>query len=323
MVNLFTPLDIGDVELRNRVVLPPMATEKSTINGNPTEKLYMHYEKHSKGSGLVIVEHSYISNDGRLSTNQLGIYCDELIDGLSELSEVIRSQGAVSALQINHAGGMCRHGITGDIVFAPSDAYFEDTNPLSLEDMKRIKDDFVNAAGRAMEAGFDAVEIHGAHGFLLGQFLSPITNQREDEYGGHELENRMRFPLEVVKAVREAVDGVLLYRLGSTDMDDKGLTVDESAIFANKLAEAGVDVIDVSGNLSGSRPDEDEQGYFVPMAEKIKSAVDVPVIGVGGITEPAFADKIIREGKVDLVAVGRAQWRDPDWVSNAKEILSK
>ncbi|MFW6142237.1 MAG: NADH:flavin oxidoreductase [Candidatus Saliniplasma sp.] len=323
MPGLFTPLKIGSVELRNRVVLPPMATEKSTKDGFPTEELYEHYENQSKGPGLVIVEHSYVSRKGKLSSNQLGIYSDEHVKKLSKLSDVIKSKGAVSAIQINHAGGACKRKVTGKKVVAPSDAYFEDVEPLTVREMESIKDDFVQAAKRAVEAGFDAVEVHGAHGFLLGQFLSPLTNQRDDEYGGEKLDDRMRFPLEVVERVKEVVgDALLLYRLGATDMDENGLTVEGSKIFAEELEKSGVDIIDVSGNLSGSRLDKDEQGYFVPIAEEIKSVVGVPVIGVGGITEPSYADEIVRDKKVDLVAVGRQQWKNPDWVDDAKKELT-
>ena len=322
MPGLFTPLKVGSVIMRNRVVLPPMASEKSTSDGFPTEELYEHYDKQSKGPGLVIVEHSYICKKGKLSSIQLGIYSNDHIEGLGKLADTIKSNGSVSAIQINHAGGACKQKITGEKVVAPSDAYFAEAEPLTLEEMESIKYEFTQAAKRAVEAGFDAVEVHGAHGFLLGQFLSPLTNQRNDEYGGENLEDRMRFPLEVVKSVIEVVGNRLLfYRLGATDMRKNGLTVDESKVFAKKLEELGVDIIDVSGNLSGSRPDKDEQGYFVPIAEEIKSVVDVPVIGVGGIKEPSYADEILRQEKVDLVAVGREQWKNPDWVDDARKEL--
>ncbi len=326
MQGLFNSLEIDSISLRNRIVLPPMASENSNEDGFPTKELYEHYRELSEGPGLVIVEHSYVDPRGRLSENQLGVYSDKHVDPLAELAEMIKENGAVPAIQINHAGGQCDKDITGEKPVTPSEAYFDETESLSVEQMEKIKQDFVEGARRAAKAGFDAVEIHGAHGFLLGQFLSPITNQRDDEYGGKELEDRMRFPLEIVKEVREAVeDTVLFYRLGATDMKDGGLTVEESKQFAKKLVEDGIEVIDVSGNLCGSRPDglEVEQGYFVPIAEKIKGVVDVPVIGVGGIKDASFADQFVKEGKVDLVAVGREQWKDPDWASKAKEELKE
>ncbi|MFP4143089.1 MAG: tRNA-dihydrouridine synthase [Thermoplasmata archaeon] len=323
MSGLLSPLELDEMKLRNRIVLPPMATEKSTRDGFAIEELYDHYDERSEGPGLVIVEHSYVNRRGRLSENQLGIYSDEQVEGLKELAETIKANGATAAIQINHAGGQCDEDLTGEKPAAPSEAYFDDTEQLSVEQMEKIKQDFVSAAERAVKAGFEAVEIHGAHSFLLGQFMSPLTNQRDDEYGG-DLENRMRFPLEIVEEVNEAVEDIsLMYRLGATDMDEDGLTVEEAKIFAERLEEHGVEIIDVSGNMCGSRPEEYEgkQGYFVPLAEEIKDAVEVPVIGVGGIKEPEYADDIVREGKVDLVAVGREQWKDPDWAVKAIEEL--
>ena len=325
MKGLLSPLEIDSISLRNRIVFPPMASENSTEDGFPTKELYEHYRELSEGPGLVIVEHSYVDPRGRLSENQLGIYSDEHVEPLAELAESIKENGAVPAIQINHAGGKCDENITGKKPVAPSEAYFDGVEKLSLKDMKKIKQSFVHAAERAEKAGFDAVEIHGAHGFLLGQFLSPLTNRRDDEYGGKELEDRMRFPLEIVEEVKRSVgDIILMYRLGATDMDEEGLTVDESKIFARKLEDLGVDIIDVSGNLCGSRPGKDgEQGYFVPLAEDIKREVKVPVIGVGGIKDPLYADKIVKEGKVDLVAVGREQWKDPKWALKAEDELKE
>ncbi len=325
MKGLLSSLELDSINLRNRIVFPPMASEKSTLDGFPTEELYEHYDNRSEGPGLVIVEHSYVNTRGRLSENQLGIYSDEHVEGLGKLADTIKANGAVATIQINHAGGHCKEELTGEKPVAPSEAYFDDVETLSVEQMEEIKRDFVKAAERAEEADFDAVEVHGAHGFLLGQFMSPFTNQRDDEYGG-ELENRMRFPLEVVKSVRDVLDDtILLYRLGATDDDEDGLTVKESKRFAKKLEEEGVEIIDVSGNMCGSRPEKykGEQGFFVPLAEEIKEGVDVPVIGVGGIKEATYADKIMKEGKVDLVAVGREQWKDPKWAVKAIEELEE
>lgn len=193
------------------------------------------------------------------------------------------------------------------------------------EEIEALAEAFAMAAERAMRAGFDGVEVHGAHGFLLNQFFSPLTNRRRDKYGGS-LENRMRFPLEVVERVKEKVGGrLLLYRLGSDDLDSAGTRIEDSQKFAVKLEEAGVDIIDVSGGLCGSRPDQlqNRQGYFIPQAQQIKKVIDIPVIGVGGITEPEYANKLIQEGKVDLVAVGRGLLEDPDWAIKAIKTLEK
>ena len=182
---------------------------------------------------------------------------------------------------------------------------------------------FGEAARRARKAGFDAVEVHGAHGYLLNQFTSPLTNRRTDEYGGS-FEGRIRFPLEIVAEVRKAVgsDFLVLYRLGASDGEGRGVTIGESQTFAQRLVRAGINIVDVSGGLIGDAPEGmTAQGYFLPLAEKIKQAVEAPVIGVGGITDPAFADQAIRQGRVDLVAVGRALLADPDWALSAKRTL--
>jgi 2,4-dienoyl-CoA reductase-like NADH-dependent reductase (Old Yellow Enzyme family) len=195
---------------------------------------------------------------------------------------------------------------------------------LEVSEIKAIAEDFASAAQRAIKAGFDGVELHGAHGYLLNQFFSPLFNKRSDDYGGS-LDNRMGFPLLVVGKVRERLNGkLMLYRLGSDDLASNGTHIEDSVIFAKKLEQSGVDIIDVSGGMCGSEPKQLRQirGYFVPQASAIKREVSVPVIGVGGIKEAEFADKLVSEGKVDLVAVGRAFWRDPEWAEKAIETLS-
>ncbi len=226
-------------------------------------------------------------------------------------------------LQINHAGGKSNKEMIGQKPFSSSEEYFDDAVEMTKDDITEIKNAFVKAAVRAEKAGFDGVEIHGAHGFLLGQFTSPLVNKRDDEYGGS-LENRLRFPLEIVKAVMDKTEDIrILYRLGSTDLDPEGQTIEESIELAKELENLGVDIMDISGNMCGSSPDslEGEQGFFIEQANKIKQEVDVPVIGVGGITEPDFADKIIKEEKVDLVAVGREFLKNPNWATEARRSL--
>ena len=196
---------------------------------------------------------------------------------------------------------------------------------LSIEEMRHIVKAFAQAARRLKEAGFDAVEIHSAHGYLGSQFTSPITNRRTDRYGGS-LGNRLRLLLEIVAEVRQQVgsDYPLLCRLGAMDMVEGGLTAEDGQHVAAALAEAGVSVIDVSvGFVGADSPEPTGQGYYVPLAEGIRRAVEVPVIGVGGITEPEFADRVVRQGRVDLVAVGTAILNDPQWAAKAVETLSR
>jgi 2,4-dienoyl-CoA reductase-like NADH-dependent reductase (Old Yellow Enzyme family) len=286
-----------------------------------TEKLIEHYVRRSKNLGLLIVEHSYVSIEGKFTENQLGIYDDTLISGLQKLSSSIHALETPIIAQINHAGKTTSEKITGKQPVAPSRD--EKAEKLKVDQIETIAECFAKGAERAMRAGFNGVEIHGAHGFLLNQFYSPLTNRRRDNYGGS-LENRIRFPLEVVERVREKVGSkLLLYRLGSDDLDPSGIKIQDSQKFARKLEQAGVDIIDVSGGLCGSRPEQlqGQQGYFTSQAKQVREVIGIPVISVGGITEPEFADRLIREEKIDLVAIGRKLLEDPDWAKQAIETL--
>lgn len=317
MVSLLDPIEIKGLTLKNRIVMPPMHTGLATADGAVTDRLIEHYVQRSKALGLLIVEHSYVSLDGKLSEKQLGIYDDELVSDLERLPSSIHAMGTPVVIQISHAGRTANKEITGMPPVAPSP--FGDARALQNEEVEALAEAFATAAGRAMRAGFDGVEVHGAHGFLLNQFFSPLANRRGDQYGGS-LENRMRFPLDVIEKVKERIgERLLLYRLGSDDLDSAGVTIEDSKKFAIKLQDAGVDIIDVSGGLCGSRPKQLQarQGYFIPQAQQIKAAIDVPVIGVGGITDPGYANQVILEGKVDFVAVGRALFGDPDWTLKA------
>ena len=324
-ISLLSPIKVKDVLLRNRIVLPPMQTNLATKEGFVTEKLIKHYKKYAPWCGLIIVEHTYVLQNGRVSKQQLGIWSDKHIEGLRKLTEEIHKLNGVIAIQLNHAGARTRKSIINQQPVAPSPIPVEEEVPreLTKEEIKEIVKAFGEAARRAVEAGFDAIEVHGAHGFLLSQFISPLTNKRNDEYGG-DIENRIRFPLEVVKEVKRHVKDIpLLYRIGATDLRPGGLTLEDSKFLAQKLVEEGVDILDVSGGLCGSQPPElqNMQGYFVPYAEEIKKTTGTLMIGGGGIKDLLFADKLIREGKIDLVYVGRAQLSDSEWAKRAVEKL--
>jgi NADPH2 dehydrogenase len=321
MIGLLDPLEVKGLTLRNRIVMPPMQTGLATTEGIVTDSLVEHYVQRSKALGLLIVEHSYVSPDGKLSQRQLGICDDSSVSGLRKLSTSVHATGIPVVIQINHAGRSASKEITGMQPVAPS--VVGNARELRVEEIEALSQAYAMAAERAIRAGFDGVEVHGAHGFLLNQFFSPLANSRRDKYGGS-LENRIRFPLEVVERVREKLDRkLLLYRLGSDDLVAEGTRIEDSKRFAMKLEEAGVDILDVSGGLCGGSPASLQgiQGYFVPQAYEIKKVVDIPVIGVGGITEPEYANKLIQEEKADLVAVGRALLNDPDWAEKALKRL--
>ena len=329
MSTLLDPINIGPLKLRNRIVMPPMASNLATPNGEVTDSLIDHYVKPARGLGLLVTEHSYVSFEGKLSRNQLGIYDDKLVKGLSKLTAEVHKKGTPIMAQINHAGGRSTSKVTGTQPVAPSPVCapenIEVPRELTSSELEGLVEAFRQAARRSVEAGYDAVEVHGAHAFLLNEFLSPLTNKRSDEYGGC-LENRMRFPLMVVEGVRKEV-GVqfpLLYRLGADDRMPGGLTLDESTKAAKLLVNAGINALDVSGGLCGSKPaGMDSQGFYFYLAEKIRSVVNIPVIGVGGVKDPKFADEAVRKGRIDMVAVGRAIIADPDWAVKAAEMLSR
>jgi NADPH2 dehydrogenase len=325
MPGLLDSVNLGSLRLKNRIVMPPMATNKASSKGEVTESQIEHYVKRCKGLGLVIVEHSYVIPNGKFSSNQLGIYDDALIPGLSRLVNAVHEQGTSVSAQISHAGARTMFNVIGAQPVGPSSTtvFQETSRELSIEEIDGVVEAFGLAARRTIKAGFDAIEVHGAHGFLLNQFLSPLTNKRQDSYGGS-FEKRANFPLRVFNRVREEVgkDFPLLYRLGADDFKEGGLALNEAKMFATLLVKAGVDALDVSAGLGGSNPQGvSGQGYLFHLAEEIKKTASVPVIGVGGVTEAKFADKAVREGRVDLVAVGRTLLTDPEWAAKAELTL--
>jgi NADPH2 dehydrogenase len=318
---LIEPLKVKGYILRNRIVLPPMQTGRASFEGAVTNRLINFYVRRSSHLGLPIVEHSFVSPTGKIGPKQLSIHNDASISGLERLAKALYEVGAPAVVQISHAGAVTSRRVIGTEPAGPSPR--GKSRMLERREIYDIVDDFALATDRAVKAGFDGVELHGAHGYLLNQFFSPLFNRREDEFGGS-LEKRMRFPLLVVDKVRRCLGSkLLLYRLGSDDLAPHGTHIEDAIAFSKRLEASGVDIFDVSGGMCGSEPRQLRQikGYFVPQAQAIKKAVTVPVIGVGGITEAEFADKLVREEKVDLVAVGRAFWSDSHWAEKAIEAL--
>jgi 2,4-dienoyl-CoA reductase-like NADH-dependent reductase (Old Yellow Enzyme family) len=314
--------------LKNRLVMPPMATGMATEDGGVTDRHLKHYTTRARGAvGLIIIEHTYVAADGKLSRGQLGLYDDRLIPGLKRLVEAVHAEGAKVIIQLTHAGAKAPSNITGKRPSGPWNILLPNSSeiprPLTIPEIKTIVARFGNAAYRAVEAGFDSVELHAAHGFLLCQFLSPFANRRNDGYGGN-LAERLVFPTEVIREVKARLGESmpLFYRFGADDMLPGGLTRQEARLAAQHLTQVGVDVMDVSGGIGGDdQMSSNEQGYFVPLAAGIKAVVKVPVIGVGHITEPEYADRIIRERKVDMVAVGRTLLANPDFPRQAAQKL--
>lgn len=320
MPSVLDSIKVKGMFFKNRFVMPPMQGDHATVEGGVTEKLIKFYEDRAEALGLIIVEHSYVNLHGQLSKRQLGIYDDHLVRGLKELVKRIQPFNTRIVLQLSHAGAKAPSRLGIESV-APSP--IESARALSTEEVQMLPYTFGRAAERAMEAGFDGVELHGAHGFLLNQFYSPLTNHRTDEYGGN-LDNRIRLPIEIVREVKKKIrTRLLLYRIGSVDLELMGTQIEDSQFFSKALANAGVDILDVSGGTCGAAPKKlaVQEGFFVPQAETIKAHVDIPVIGVGGVKTPQFANEVIVDERVDFIAVGRALREDADWAVKAVKYL--
>ncbi len=330
MPDLLSPLSLPGLTLKNRIVMPPMWSGQATPDGFVTPAIVeYHRRRAAAGCGLIIVEHTFVHPRGRHTPAQIGVDTDATIDGLHTLAMAIRREGAVACLQLSHAGSRASSRVIGTRPLGPSAVrhpYEPDGDvpeALSRGMIPEVVRAFGDAAVRARAAGFQVVEVHAAHGFLLGQFLSPLTNRRDDEYGGV-VENRSRLHVAVLEEVRARLgcEVPVFVRLGAHDETPGGLELDDACRTAARLAEAGASLIDVSGGLQGSRGIGKGPAYFVPYAQAIKAAVGVPVMVTGGIGEPDLADRAVREGWTDLVGIGRAMLNDPDWANKAIAHLS-
>ena len=316
-------IQIGSLTLKNRLVMPPMATGK-TDDGFVTDDLIAYYRDRAQFSapGLIVLEHAFISPAGRANAGQLSIAADACIAGLSRLVQAIHEAGSAVIAQLNHAGASAEPETPGVNLSVPSPRKQEAGTPreMTAEEIHETAADFASAAKRAIAAGCEGVEIHSAHSYLLNQFYSPLTNQRTDDYGPQTVENRLRFHLETVDAVRKAVgpDVPIALRLGGADYLPGGSTEEDAVEACRMLETAGVDLIDLSGGMCGYvRPEHAEPGYFASMSEKVKAAVDIPVLVTGGVKTIADAEKLLQEGKADLIGVGRALYRDAHWLERA------
>lgn len=326
MITIKDPISIKNITLKNRLVMPPMATSKS-FNGAVNEDLLVYYHDKTKNNllGLVVTEHMYVRNDGKAHAAQISISRDEDIKGLTKLVEVIHSNNTKVVAQINHAGAATNSTVTGEQTVGPSnfsfkrkpDAVLEPVKQLTKEDIDEIIKSFVDAAKRAKEAGYDGVEIHSAHGYLLNQFYSPLTNKRDDEFGPQTIENRLRIHSLIIKEIRKELsdDYLLAVRLGGADYMEGGSTINDAVKASKYLEELGVDLIDISGGMNGFVvPDNNQQGYFKEMTKAIKKEVKTPVILTGGILDKEAAEELLNDGSADLIGIGRPLFKDSNYL---------
>ena len=317
---LLKPIRIGQIELKNRIVMPAMGTNLGTRDGFVTERLKDYYEVRARGGvGLIIVEATYVVLVGKTATNLMGISDDKFISGLSEVAEVIHRHGAKAALQLQHGGRLSVSWVTGIQPVAPSAIPlrgYDNPKELTLVEIEQLPREYAKAAQRAKEAGFDGLEIHAAGGYLLCSFLSAASNKRQDAYGG-ELKNRARLLLEIIRAVKEAVgeDFPVWYRASAQELGVRdGITLEEAMEVAQMAQSAGADAINVyaSGGWNYTFPSMGSPpGILVPLAQSVKKVVNIPVMTVGKIT-PEAGERALKEGKADLIGMGRALIADPE-----------
>ena len=304
--NIIRPLAVGNINLSGRVVMPPIATYLAEEDGRINQKVLDYYSARAKNShiALLYTEHMYIEESGRCKPRQIGIDSDDKTEGLARLVELIHNEYTLAACQINYAG---------------------EPDSLSAADIHRLTGRFAEAALRAKKAGYDMVEIHSAHGYLLNQFYSPLTNHRTDAYGGS-LENRLRFLGEVIAAVRAAVgpDYPLSVRLGGCDYMEGGSSLEDAAAAAKMTQAAGIDLLSLTGGMCRyTREGHDEPGYFKDLSLAVKAAVSMPVLLAGGVKTLAQADALLAEGAADLIGVGREMLKNASWEMTPEMIEAK
>ncbi len=328
MKTLNTPITINQMQLRNRLVMPPMATNKSDVDGKVSDGLCLYYAEKSSGGyiGLIITEHSYINPDGKASSGQLSISKDQDIAGLHRLTNIAHKNGVKMIAQLSHAGSAARPDNANAILLSASavksPGHERIAKAMESSDIQKVIDDFVSAALRAQKSGYDGVEIHSAHGYLLNQFYSPLTNKRTDSYNGNSIDGRIRLHLEIIHAIRKAVgtNYPIALRLGACDYTHGGSTIQDSITAAVEFERSGIDLLDISGGFCGyTNPNSKEQGYFSEITEEIKKHVSIPVLLTGGIKDKDAANRLLMENKADMIGVGRSILKDSTWAKRAMQ----
>ncbi|WP_042458137.1 NADPH dehydrogenase NamA [Neobacillus dielmonensis] len=320
---LFTPYTIKGLTLKNRIVMAPMCMYSSHNQDGRVQNWHRtHYTTRAVGQvGLIIVEATAVTPQGRISPEDLGIWSEDHIEGLQELTGLVKENGAKIGIQLAHAG---RKAVLDGEIIAPSAIAFNEKSKIpkemTLEDIKETVAAFKDGAERAKKAGFDVIEIHGAHGYLIHEFLSPLSNKRKDQYGGS-AENRYRILREVIDAVKTVWDGPLFVRVSAHDYTEGGLSPEDYIRFAKWMKEQGVDLVDVSSGAVVPAHIHTYPGYQVPYSETIRNGADISTGAVGLITSPVHAEEILENNRADLVFLARELLRDPYWPRRAAKEL--
>lgn len=328
MEDLLTPYQLKGLSLKNRVVMPPMCQYSVTNkDGIATDWHYLHYVSRAiGGASLIIIEMTDVDPDGRITDYDLGLWSDDQIPALARIVEACHQHGAKVGIQIAHAGRKAEDAV---VPVAPSAIPFDENSKtpreLSTEEVKEIVEKFRLAVRRAVQAGVDTIELHGAHGYLIHQFHSPLTNQRIDEYG----RDLTKFGKEIIQAAKSEMpeNMPLIMRISAREYVEGGYGLDESIEFSREYQKAGVDMFHVSAGGEGPIAADGRPGthvaYQVPLAKAIKQALNIPVIAVGRLDEPSLANAVIGNEDADLVAVGRGMLRNPYWTLEAATVLHK
>lgn len=322
MKNLFTPYEMKGLKLKNRIVMPPMCQYSvDKKDGIATDWHFVHYVSRAVGgAGLIIIEMTDVEPDGRISDYDLGLWCDEQIEPLKRIVDECHKYGAKVAIQIAHAG---RKAEDAEVPVAPSAIPFDEKSKtpreLSTDEVKEMVEKFRMAVRRAVKAGFDTIEIHGAHGYLIHQFHSPLTNKRNDEYG----KDLTKFGSDIIKAAKSEIpeNMPLIMRLSAVEYVEGGYGIETGIKLAKAYKKAGVDIFHISaggeGQIAAAGRPGTHAAYQVPFARAIKEAINTDVIAVGRLDEPELANAVIGNEEADLVAIGRAMFRNPYWAFEA------
>jgi NADPH2 dehydrogenase len=326
MSKLFTSFKLKDIEVKNRIVMAPMCMYSAGNDGIANDWHFVHYTSRAVGgAGLILQEATAVEPRGRITSNDLGLWDDNQIDGLKRIVDAVKQNGALMGVQLAHAGRKCE--AEEEQIIAPSPIAFSEEyrlpKEMTKEDIKTVVQAFKDAAGRCLKVGYDIIEIHGAHGYVINEFLSPVTNKRTDEYGGS-AENRARFLKEVLHAVREVwtPEKPLILRVTSEDYVEEGNHPEDLAELINLVKDEGVDIINVSSGGLVSVAPKAFQGYQVKFAEIIKEGTGLPVIAGGLIIDPHMAEEILQNNRADMIFLGRALLRNPYWPLHADYALS-